>query len=322
MVGDQQDRFLSYPLRRVAGVLSGDENHRVEHPGPVFDNAWRLLFEGRAEAVAAFVTGEPSENFVDARFLSTDLAGTTLSVDALIETGGRRLHVELQLRANASEFEPRLVNYWARLNTMSKVPFEQHVIVLNPQGGRLGGSYRKGHLHLEYFVHHLWDIPVESLLEHETLFPLAVLAHAGSGLEREAVLQTVIDRVEADAESSLDRGDGYTAAQVARTIEITLTLASIYLKPSTIGAILERNNNMTVLLRDFPLSQFFIEEGRQEGRQEAKAEALLIVARVRHGELSEPLASALASSSRGLEALTELILQAGSQTELEQLLAS
>jgi flagellar biosynthesis/type III secretory pathway protein FliH len=83
---------------------------------------------------------------------------------------------------------------------------------------------------------------------------------------------------------------------------------------------------MTVLLRDFPLSQFFIEEGRQEGlqegRQEAKAEALLTVARVRHGELSEQLTSALASSSRGLEELTKLILRAASQTELEQLLAS
>jgi hypothetical protein len=223
-------------------MSSGEDHQRVEQPGPVFDNAWRLLFEGRAEAVAAFVTGEPPENFVDARFLSTDLAGTTLSVDALIETGGRRLHVELQLRANAAEFEPRLVNYWARLNSMSKVPFEQHVIVLNPQGGRLGGSYRKGRLHLQYFVHHLWDMPVESLLEHETLFPLAVLARAANRLEREAVLRTVIDKVESTVEASADRGDGYTAAHFARTIEITLTLASIYLKPSIIGAILERNN--------------------------------------------------------------------------------
>jgi predicted transposase YdaD len=82
---------------------------------------------------------------------------------------------------------------------------------------------------------------------------------------------------------------------------------------------------MTVLLRDFPLSQFFIEEGRQEGlqegRQEAKTEALLTVARVRHGELSEQLTSALATSPRGLEELIELVLKASSQAELEELLA-
>jgi hypothetical protein len=78
---------------------------------------------------------------------------------------------------------------------------------------------------------------------------------------------------------------------------------------------------MTVLLRDFPLSQFFIEEGRQEGRQEAKAEALLTVARVRHGELSKQLTSALATSPRGLEELTELVLRASTQAELEKLLA-
>jgi hypothetical protein len=83
---------------------------------------------------------------------------------------------------------------------------------------------------------------------------------------------------------------------------------------------------MTVLLRDFPLSQFFIEEGRQEGRQEAMAagrlEAILTVARVRHGELSEHLTSALATSPRLLEELTELVLKASTQAELEELLAS
>ncbi len=115
-------------------MSSGDENPLlVGRTGPVFDNAWRLLFEGRAEAVAAFVTGEPIESFAGARFLPADLAGTTLSADALIEVGGRRLHVELQLLADAVRFEPRLVNYWARLNAMSKVPFEQHVIVMNPR---------------------------------------------------------------------------------------------------------------------------------------------------------------------------------------------
>jgi hypothetical protein len=100
-----------------------------ERPGPVYDNAWRLLFESSAAAVAAFVTGEPFESFGDARFLPTDLPGVTVSADALIEVGGRRLHVELQSRAEASRFEPRPVSYWTRLNAMGEGPFEQHVIV-------------------------------------------------------------------------------------------------------------------------------------------------------------------------------------------------
>jgi hypothetical protein len=71
-------------------MSSGDDNPLlVGRTGPVFDNAWRLLFEGRAEAVAAFVTGRPIESFAGARFLPTELAGATLSVDALIEVGGR-----------------------------------------------------------------------------------------------------------------------------------------------------------------------------------------------------------------------------------------
>ena len=113
--------------------------------------------------------------------------------------------------------------------------------------------------------------------------------------------------------------DRYTADDAARTIEIAATLASIYLKRSTIREILERNNNMTVLLRDFPLSQSFIEEGRLEGRQEGM-EALLTLVRARHGELGAPLIDALASSQLRLTELTEIVLNASNQIELEHLL--
>ncbi len=213
-----------------------DEARGGVQPGPIYDNAWRLLFEGRAADVAALVTGEPLESFGDARFLHADLPGVTVSADALIETGGRRLHVELQLRADASKFEPRLVSYWARLNAMGQVPFEQHVIVMNRGGGRLSGLFRKGRLQLEYFVHHLWDLPAEAFLAHETLFPLAVLGRARSLAERGAVLQTVIDKAESAVGSG---GDADSVVSAARTIEIAVTLASIYLKGSTIRSILE-----------------------------------------------------------------------------------
>jgi hypothetical protein len=292
-----------------------------ERPGPVYDNAWRLLFEGSAAAVAAFVTGEPFSSFGDAKFVPTDLPGATVSADALIEVEGRRLHVELQLRAEAARFEPRLVAYWARLNAMGEVPFEQHVIVMNSDGGRLSGLYRKGRLQLEYFVHHLWDLPVEGFLAHESLFPLAVLARARNLAERGVVLQAVIEKAESAIGSD---GDAYAAADAVRTIEIAVTLASIYLSGSTIKAILERNKNMTVLLEEFPWSQFCKEEGRVEGRQEGKEEgrieALLAFAQARHGDLNDRLAVALVGSHRGLKDLTDMILTAASQTELEHLL--
>ena len=85
---------------------------------------------------------------------------------------------------------------------------------------------------------------------------------------------------------------------------------------------------MTVLLRDFPLSQSFIEEGRQEGRQEGRlagveegrVEMLLTVARARHGELNERLVDALSRSNRGMKELSEMVLNASDQAELEHLL--
>ncbi len=63
-----------------------------------------------------FITGRPASDFVGAKLAKTELPGTTLSVDALIETPTRRLHIEVQTRANAAEFEPRLVESAARLN--------------------------------------------------------------------------------------------------------------------------------------------------------------------------------------------------------------
>jgi hypothetical protein len=103
-----------------------------------------------------------------------------------------------------------------------------------------------------------------------------------------------------------------------RTIEIAVTLASIYLSGSTITATLERNKN--ILLEEFPWSQFCKEEGRQEGKEEGRIEALLAFAQARHGDLNDRLAVALVGSHRGLKDLTDLILAAASQTELEHLL--
>jgi hypothetical protein len=62
------------------------------------------------------------------------------------------------------------------------------------------------------------------------------------------------------------------------TIEIAVTLSSIYLRGSTIGAFLERRKNMTVLLEEFPWSKFCKEEGGQEGKEEGRLEALLALA--------------------------------------------
>jgi hypothetical protein len=311
-------------------MTSDSDRHSVERPGPVYDNAWRLLFAGRAGAVAAYVTGQPASAFADAKYSPTELPGTTLGVDALIETAERRLHIELQLRANASEFEPRLVNYWARLNTPNTPPLEQHVIVLNPQGGRLSGTYRRAGLRLDYHVHHLWDERAEAFLAHPTLYPLAVLAQARSASDRVAILQNIIDQADANAEPTPNKraSDGTDRAAVARTVSIAATLASIYLPRSTIKSILERNNTMAVLLRDFPFNQWLIEDGRAEGREEARQEArqealavLLTFTKARHGELSDQLTAALSSSPKTLKELSELVLRAANSAELEQLLS-
>ena len=160
-------------------------------PGPRYDNTLRLLLFRRSETLAEFVTGRPASEFVGSRYGETELPGTTLSVDALIETASKRFHIEIQTRANAPEFEPRLVEYAARLNR-SGLPLEHHVLVLNPHGGRLRGIYKRGGLSLSYFAHHLWDFSSDVLLAHPTFYPLAVLGRSNSEDHRAEVLERVM----------------------------------------------------------------------------------------------------------------------------------
>jgi hypothetical protein len=130
---------------------------------PRYDNTLRLLLFRRSDTLAEFVTSKPASEFAGSRYGETELPGTTLSVDVLVETPTERLHIEIQTRANPPESEPRLVEYAARLNR-NGLPLEHHVLVLNPHGGRIRGTYKRGGLSLDYFAHHLWDVSSEARL--------------------------------------------------------------------------------------------------------------------------------------------------------------
>lgn len=96
--------------------LSTDSRKRT---GPKYDNALRGLIDKQPTAIAEFVARSHLDGAV-AIFGNTELPGTTLRVDTLIETSQRRFQIEFQHRANAREFEPRLVSYWSRLHDLTK----------------------------------------------------------------------------------------------------------------------------------------------------------------------------------------------------------
>ena len=106
-----------------------------------YDNSLRDLIAGRPQALADFVLGVGPAN-AGARYGSTELAGEPLRTDSILELddpgggggggGGLRcVHVEFQYRANATDIEPRLVAYWARLNMFYGSAPDQHVVVLD-----------------------------------------------------------------------------------------------------------------------------------------------------------------------------------------------
>ncbi len=288
-------------LAGAADPLS--ESQSATHSGGRYDNALRGLIDGQPRAVAEFVTGRSfAEPII--RFGSTELPGTTLRLDTIIETEFQRIHIEFQHRSRAPEIEPRLVHYWARLFDPKKPIVEQHVVVLDPRGGRLSGEFRHGRLILGYTAHHLWDISSESLLMHPTLYPLAVL---GSALNREAVLGQIIEKAQdhqgAAAVSSVEVSNSDSAMQ---TVAVAITLASVYLPMATLEDILERTN-MTVLFSELPLGrellrrkllegrELGLQEGREEGREEGLRQTFRVLAEQRFGILPDPVIELLGS---------------------------
>jgi hypothetical protein len=295
--------------------------------GPKYDNALRGLIDKQPTAIAEFVTRSHLDGAV-AIFGNTELPGTTLRVDTLIETSQRRFQIEFQHRANAREFEPRLVSYWSRLHDLTKPALEQHAIVLDPKGGRLTGQYDHGGLSLSYTAHHLWDYPAEELLKHPSLYPLAILGAAGN---REQILRLIIEKARSfdnnptdHPNSSGELNRGATASDSFQTISIALTLASVHLSPGTIEDILERTN-MTVLFTDLPLGKELLRRGRKLGLEqglEQGREVVLALAEQRFGSLPKHAAVALRDSKLSLKDLTNLVLAASSISELQTSLAA
>jgi predicted transposase YdaD len=280
-----------------------------------YDNSLRDLIAGRPQALADFVLGVDPANAA-ARYTSTELPGATLRTDSILELdvpeGVRCVQVEFQYRANATDIEPRLVAYWARLNMKYGSAPDQHVVVLDPKGGRLTGTFRRGSLTLHYRALHLWDLPASDLFRLDTLYPLAVL---GKTSDREGVFVDVARRARSE-------GGGRTE----RVVQNTATLANLYLSSHTIASLLRRAD-MPLDLRELPMIQDALREGletgREEGREKGRAEVdaavrrdLLAEASEKFGPLPDALAQLMLDPSRKLASVTRAVMRARSAEEL------
>ncbi len=285
-----------------------------------YDNSLRDLIAGRPQALADFVLGVDPAN-ASARYGSTELPGEPLRTDSILEIadpdgGIRCVHVEFQFRASATDIEPRLVAYWARLNMFYGSAPDQYVVVLDRKGGRLKGEFRRGRLTLRYNPIHLWEVPASELLRLDTLYPLAVL---GATENREGVFVDVARRA---------RGEGGRRGE--RVLQNTTTLANLYLSSYTLELLLRRTD-MPLDLRELPMIQdalregheggveegieIGLEKGRQEGREESRLDLLAAVSQ-KFGPLSDALAELLLDTSREFASVALAVVLATSAEEL------
>lgn len=92
----------------TSGRPNGDAKMNENQPGPIYDNAFRLLLAESPERFAAFVTNRDLLSVTGAVHQSVELPGVKLTVDALISVGDERFHIEIQTRANRANIELRL----------------------------------------------------------------------------------------------------------------------------------------------------------------------------------------------------------------------
>jgi predicted transposase YdaD len=287
----------------------------------IYDNSLRDLIAGQPHALADLVLGVDPAN-AGARYGPTELPGETMRTDTILEVdvpgaGVRRVQVEFQYTASATDIEPRLVHYWALLRRKYGSAPDQHVVVVNPRGGRLTGSFQSGRLTLSYTAHHLWEMPASDLLRLDGLYPVAVV---GKTDDREQVFVDIVQRARGESRFHADR-----------VLKNAVTFANLYLDAHTIKSLLRRTD-MPLDLRELPMVQDALregrevgvelgrEQGREQGREEVSAARLRDLVEVtseKFGPLPDALAQRMRDPSREFASVARAVMRAASVEELQ-----
>ena len=227
----------------------------------MFDNVCKFLAENFSTDFATWLLGEP----ISLTELSPkELSLEPIRADALIllQSDNKILHLEFQTQPDA-EIPFRMLDYRVRgYRRFPEKEMYQVVIYLNRTNSELvyQNTFSLTCTHHEFKVIRLWEQPPKVFLENPGLLPFAVL----SGTENP---ENLLNRV---AREINDISDNRTQSNV---IASTAILASLVLGKDFIRRILRSD-----IMRESPMYQDILQEGREEGRVEGKAEALQEVA--------------------------------------------
>ena len=260
-------------------------------PGPIYDNALRLLAAHDLAAICAWlgVTTRP-----DAISRSEALPAATLHADLIAQTApGHLAHIEF-VRAPGPTMPGRMLEYRARI--MTRHPghtLTQHVVVL-AQGTIPDHLHDTDELALHLHVTYLRDADPTPLLADPALAPLAVLARATTRHQRITHLRQAL-AVVTTVPDPHHRHD---------LVHTTATLAGIHLDPATIEELTKEAGMPFTLDEDTVAGRIIAAtaeargEARGEAQERARTLATLITRTFGEDPRIQPLARHLAALPR------------------------
>jgi predicted transposase YdaD len=161
-----------------------------------YDNLLKYLAGHHARSLASWLLGRPVGEHV--RLLKTELSLQPIRADwiALFDLDDEILHAEFETDPTDSEppLPLRMIDYFVRTYRRERKPVRQVVIVLREITAPIPDEFRVGETYHRYRIIRMCEQDPASLLAHERLAPLAVLARTD---DPESLLQEVADRVQA-----------------------------------------------------------------------------------------------------------------------------
>lgn len=261
------------PIANLGGWMTGQRTPGRRRPGPIYDDAMKILADDDLAAVLSMVGVDSA-----AGRLNVELTSSSMRADLLTSTDDGIVHVEF-VKDPTPDLGLRMAGY--RLRLLQDHPhceITQFVLALRddvcvPHSFVDNGG---GRLRCEWTVVRIGDLEPATLLRTPTTAALAALAH-GTAAQRRATFAAAADLIIARTDPK--RGAVLLAAAA--------TLASIVLPGPIIDTVL-KEAAMPVPVRDTPLGrrlyaelhkevyegarQKGLQEGRQEGREEGREE--------------------------------------------------
>jgi predicted transposase/invertase (TIGR01784 family) len=224
----------------------------------LYDSVTKFLFETFSEDYATWLLGRP---IALTKLEPSELSLEPIRADSLIFLEGEDviLHIESQTQPQEELFF-RLLDYRVRLYRRSPLkPVKQVVIYLTQTRSSLvyQTSFAIPGTRHEFEVIRLWEQPVELFLHRPGLLPLAPLARTA---DREQTLRQVAETIDG-------LGDRTYQSTIAAS---TAILSGLVLDKGLIKQILRRD-----IMRESPIYQEILEEGKQAGRLEGRQEGRL-----------------------------------------------